>query len=136
MRDYLSVGLRMENMPLFLQISPQLLIILNDAVMSYKYLFFAAKVRMSIVFCYAAMGSLSTMPNAYYSFDRSSCNLFLKRGGLAMVAIKARSVDVAEKPVKIFADAKRQLEEAFRVVDYRNLEPFQKDHAFFVCVKR
>lgn len=65
-----------------------------------------------------------------------NCNLFLKRGGLAMIAIKARSVDVAEKPAKIFAEAKRQLEEHFRIVDYRGLEPLQKDHAFFVCVKK
>ncbi len=65
-----------------------------------------------------------------------NCNLFLKRNGLAMVALKARSVNVAEKPAKIFADVKRELELTFRVLDYRNLEPMQKDHAFFVCQKR
>jgi len=42
---------------------------------------------------------------------------------------------VTEKPTKIFADVKRQLEENFRILDYRNLEPMQKDHAFFVCRK-
>ncbi len=65
-----------------------------------------------------------------------NCNLFLKREGIAMIAIKARSIDVAEKPAKIFADVKRQLEENFRIIDYRNLEPMQKDHAFFVCRKK
>jgi len=65
-----------------------------------------------------------------------NCGLFLKRDGIAMIAIKARSIDVAEKPAKIFADVKRQLEENFRIIDYRNLEPMQKDHAFFVCRKR
>ncbi len=65
-----------------------------------------------------------------------NCNMFLKREGIAMIAIKARSIDVAEKPAKIFADVKRQLEENFRIIDYRNLEPMQKDHAFFVCRKR
>ncbi|MBS3133150.1 fibrillarin-like rRNA/tRNA 2'-O-methyltransferase [Candidatus Woesearchaeota archaeon] len=64
-----------------------------------------------------------------------NCNLFLKKGGIAMIAVKARSIDVTEKPTKIFADVKRQLEENFRILDYRNLEPMQKDHAFFVCRK-
>ncbi len=65
-----------------------------------------------------------------------NCSLFLKKEGIAMIAIKARSIDVAEKPAKIFADVKRQLEEHFRIIDYRNLEPMQKDHAFFVCRKK
>lgn len=64
-----------------------------------------------------------------------NCNLFLKRNGIAMVAIKARSINVAEQPAKIFAEVKRQLEESFKILDYRNLEPMQKDHAFFVCQK-
>lgn len=65
-----------------------------------------------------------------------NCSLFLKREGIAMIAIKARSIDAAEKPAKIFTDVKRQLEEYFRIIDYRNLEPMQKDHAFFVCRKK
>ncbi len=65
-----------------------------------------------------------------------NCSLFLKRDGFAMLAVKARSIDVAEKPSKIFTDVKRQLEEHFRIIDYRNLEPMQKDHAFFVCRKK
>ncbi|MAG15429.1 fibrillarin [Candidatus Woesearchaeota archaeon] len=65
-----------------------------------------------------------------------NCNLFLKKNGLAMIAVKSRSIDVTQKPGKIFADVKRQLEEHFKILDYRNLEPMQKDHAFFVCRKR
>jgi len=65
-----------------------------------------------------------------------NCSLFLKKDGLALIAIKARSVDVTEKPSKIYAEAKKQLEEHFKIIDYRNLEPMQKDHAFFVCMKR
>ncbi len=65
-----------------------------------------------------------------------NCSLFLKRGGLAMIAIKARSIDVTESPPKIFAEVKRQLAEIFNILDYRNLEPMQKDHAFFVCRKK
>jgi len=65
-----------------------------------------------------------------------NCDLFLKRNGIAMIAIKSRSIDVTQKPARIYADVKQQLEERFKILDYRNLEPMQKDHAFFVCSKR
>ena len=65
-----------------------------------------------------------------------NCNTFLKKKGIGMIAIKAKSIDSVSKSSKIFAEAKKQLEQTFRIKDYRNLEPFQKDHAFFVCEKR
>ncbi len=65
-----------------------------------------------------------------------NCGLFMKRDGIAMIAVKARSIDAAEKPARIFAEAKSRLEEHFRIIDYRNLEPMQRDHAFFVCGKK
>jgi len=97
----------------------------------------------------------ANQPNTYYHFLQpvdivyqdisqrnqveifiKNCNLFLKKGGLGLLAIKARSIDVTEKPTKIFASAKRELEDHFKILDYRNLEPTQKDHAFFVCRKK
>ena len=65
-----------------------------------------------------------------------NCRVFLKKGGTGMIAVKARSIDTTAKPARIFADVKRQLEQEFRIQDYRNLEPFQKDHAFFVCRRK
>jgi len=59
-----------------------------------------------------------------------NCNLFLKRNGIAMIAIKSRSIDVTRNPPQIFAEVKKELEQHFKILDYRNLEPMQKDHAW------
>ena len=62
--------------------------------------------------------------------------IFLKKGGFACLAIKARSIDVTKNPRIIFEEAKKYLEKATTLVDYRTLEPFERDHAFFVCKKK
>jgi fibrillarin-like pre-rRNA processing protein len=66
-----------------------------------------------------------------------NCNAYLKKGGFGLLALKARSVDVAMRPRDIFKDVRMQLEKSSMVVvDYRELEPFERDHAFFVCKKK
>ena len=60
-------------------------------------------------------------------------NLFLKKQGYALVAIKARSIDVTRKPKAIFAEIKQRLEKELTIIDYRTLEPFQLDHCMFIC---
>ena len=62
--------------------------------------------------------------------------LFLKDGGYALLAVKARSIDISRKPKEIFNQIKRELEDKLTIVDYRVLEPFQKDHCLFICKKR
>ena len=49
--------------------------------------------------------------------------------------VKARSIDVAEQPRKIFAMVQKELEKHLRVIDFKVLEPFEKDHCLFVCRK-
>jgi fibrillarin-like pre-rRNA processing protein len=58
---------------------------------------------------------------------------FLKKGGYALLAVKARSVDVTKKPKEIFREVRKQLEEEMTIIDYRELQPFQMDHCMFVC---
>lgn len=67
-----------------------------------------------------------------------NCDRFLKRGGFGILAVKARSVDVTRHPREIFRDIKRTLErrQELVIVDYRELDPFEKDHALFVVKKR
>lgn len=67
-----------------------------------------------------------------------NCRKFLKPGGFAMLALKARSVDATKKPGTIFHGAKEEIERQkdFTLVDYRELEPYEKDHAFFVVKLR
>jgi fibrillarin-like pre-rRNA processing protein len=62
--------------------------------------------------------------------------IYLKKDGFAALALKARSVDVTKKPSIIFEEAKKQLEKAITIVDYRTLDPLERDHAFFVCKKK
>ncbi|MDD9953195.1 MAG: fibrillarin-like rRNA/tRNA 2'-O-methyltransferase [Candidatus Woesearchaeota archaeon] len=57
---------------------------------------------------------------------------FLKKGGFGLLALKARSVDVVKNPKVIFKEVRKELEKHVTLVDYRELAPFQKDHAFFV----
>ena len=61
--------------------------------------------------------------------------LFLKSGGYGLLAVKARSVDVTKQPKQIFREVKDILEKEMTIIDYRELDPFQKDHAMFICRK-
>ena len=61
--------------------------------------------------------------------------MFLKDSGYALLAVKARSIDVTRQPKQIFKEVKEKLEKTLTIIDYRELEPFQKDHAMFICRK-
>lgn len=65
-----------------------------------------------------------------------NCNMFLKPGGFGLLALKARSVDVSKNPNQLFKEVRAELEKNILVVDYRELDPFEKDHAFFVVKKK
>jgi fibrillarin-like pre-rRNA processing protein len=65
-----------------------------------------------------------------------NCDYYLKKGGFGVLALKARSIDVTKRPKEIFDTVRRELERHITIVDYRELEPFEKDHAFFVCKKK
>lgn len=65
-----------------------------------------------------------------------NCDLFLKNGGYAILAVKARSIDVTRQPKRIFGEIKHTLEEVFTIIDYRELEPYQKDHCMFIVKKK
>lgn len=64
-----------------------------------------------------------------------NCQLFLKKGGYGLFAIKARSIDVTQRPRVIFEEIRKQLEKVFTVIDFRILEPEQRDHCMIVVKK-
>ncbi len=64
-----------------------------------------------------------------------NCEMFLRKGGYAMLAVKARSVDVTKQPKQVFNLVKNKISEKLKIIDYKDLRPFQKDHCFFVCQK-
>ena len=62
---------------------------------------------------------------------------FLRPGGTGILMVKARSVDVAAKPVDIYDRTRAVLgRRGLEVVDSRALDPFQADHAAVVVRKR
>ncbi len=60
---------------------------------------------------------------------------FLRAGGTAYVAIKARSIDVAAKPSRVFEREEKILSQSgFTIVDRVSLDPFSADHIFLSAV--
>jgi len=59
----------------------------------------------------------------------------LKKGGYAVLCIKARSIDVAKEPEKVFKGEINILKKDLEVLEVINLGPFEKDHAMVVCKK-
>ena len=53
-----------------------------------------------------------------------------------ILMIKARSIDVVQKPKKIFKEEERKLrEKGFKIIEKVKLEPYEKDHIAFVVEK-
>lgn len=57
---------------------------------------------------------------------------FLKNNGFAVIAIKARSIDVTKRPREIFKQELKKLQKYFKIFDKRELDPYEKDHLFVV----
>ncbi len=59
---------------------------------------------------------------------------FLKTGGVIMLSVKARSIDVKEDPKKIYESQGKVLEEAgLEIIEVIELDPFEKDHAMIIA---
>lgn len=61
-----------------------------------------------------------------------NAGMFLKKGGIAMIAIKSQSIDVTKKPKEVFAEVIDELSSRFEILEKYELEPFDKDHLFVV----
>jgi fibrillarin-like pre-rRNA processing protein len=63
-----------------------------------------------------------------------NADMYLRKGGKVMIAIKARSVDVTKDPREVFRHEIGVLEgRGFRIIDVKTLDPFDKDHAMIVA---
>ncbi|MAG47992.1 fibrillarin [archaeon] len=63
-------------------------------------------------------------------------DLFLKNNGYCILCIKSRSIDVTKNPGEIYSYVRKQLAKKLKILDSKTLDPFQKDHCFFVCQKK
>jgi len=57
---------------------------------------------------------------------------FLREGGHAVLALKARSIDVTKEPRDIFEDEMEKIEKEMEIIDTKILDPYEKDHAMLV----
>ena len=64
-----------------------------------------------------------------------NCDMFLKKGGFGILAVKARSVDITKNPKQIFKEVRAILEKKMLISEYKELAPLEKDHCIFVCKK-
>ena len=106
---------------------PNIAPILGDATKPKGYMNIVEKA--DLVYCDVAQ------PTQTELFMRNM-NLFLKDNGMGLLMIKARSIDVVQKPKKIFKEQEKKLKEkGFRIIEKVKLEPYEKDHIAFLVEK-
>lgn len=63
-----------------------------------------------------------------------NADMYLKKHGRIMIAIKARSVDVTKEPADVYRQEMGVMESrGFKIIDIKDLAPFDKDHAMIVA---
>jgi fibrillarin-like pre-rRNA processing protein len=65
-----------------------------------------------------------------------NCDQFLRRGGFGIYCVKSRSIDITKKPKQIYAQVRSELEKQLTVIDFRILDPYEKDHCIFFVKKK
>lgn len=82
--------------------------------------------KVDVVYCDVAD------PDEVELFIRN-CKMFLKENGYGMIAIKSQSIDVTKNPKIIYKESRKKIEEeGFEILDFVELDPYDKAHGFFV----
>ena len=106
---------------------PNIAPILGDATKPKGYLNIVEK--SDLVYCDVAQ------PTQTELFMRNM-NLFCKEDGVGLLMIKARSIDVVQKPNKVFKEQEKKLKEkGFKIIEKVKLEPYEKDHIALLVEK-
>ena len=106
---------------------PNIYPILGDATKPKEYMNIIEKV--DLVYCDVAQPTQSNL-------FMNNMNLFAKEDALGILMIKARSIDVVQKPKKIFKEEEKKLKEkGFKIIEKVKLEPYEKDHISFLVEK-
>lgn len=101
--------------------------ILGDATKPKNYLNITEKA--DIVYCDVAQPTQSQL-------FMKNMDLIGKDNVIGILMIKARSIDVVQKPKKIFKEEEKKLREnGFKIIEKVKLEPYEKDHIAFVVEK-
>lgn len=106
---------------------PNIAPILGDATKPKYYLNKLEKT--DLVYCDVAQ------PNQSELF-MDNMKLFMKEEGQGLLMIKARSIDVVQKPKKIFKEEAKKLKtNGYSIIERIKLEPYEKDHIGFLVEK-
>ena len=106
---------------------PNIYPILGDATKPKEYMNIVEKV--DFLYCDVAQPTQSEL-------FMKNMNLFSKDDSLGMITIKARSIDVVQKPKKIFKQEEKKFKEkGFKIIEKVKLEPYEKDHIAFLVEK-
>ena len=106
---------------------PNIYPILGDATKPREYMNIIEKV--DFLYCDVAQPTQTEL-------FMKNMNLFSKDNALGMITIKARSIDVVQKPKKIFKQEEKKLKEkGFKIIEKIKLEPYEKDHVAFLVEK-
>lgn len=106
---------------------PNIAPILGDATKPKGYLNYVENV--DLVYCDVAQPTQTDL-------FMKNMNLFLKDNGMGLITIKARSIDVVQKPKKIFKEEEKKLKEkGFKIIEKVKLEPYEKDHIALLVEK-
>ena len=115
-----------------------------------RELYFLSKDRINIAPIFADANNIDSYSHLISGVDvvfqdiaqREQVNIFLKNlrflkdNGIAILSCKSRSIDVAAKPKDIFKKVEKELKASCEIIDFKTLEPFELDHAVFVCKKK
>ena len=66
----------------------------------------------------------------------ANCHAYLKPGGVLILIIKARSINVADSPASVIDSEINKLSDEFEILESMGLEPYDRDHALVVAQLR
>jgi fibrillarin-like pre-rRNA processing protein len=99
--------------------------IIEDARKPQSY--FSVFGKVDVVYCDIAQPDQTEIAIA-------NCASYLKMGGVMLLVIKTRSIDVTMEPKVVVTQEASRLEKCgFKIVQIINLEPFDKDHGMIYC---
>jgi len=100
--------------------------IIEDARKPNSY--FAAFGKVDVVYCDIAQPDQTDIAIA-------NCTAYLKQGGVMLLVVKTRSIDVTMEPrAVIMQEAARLEKNGFSIEQIITLDPFDKDHGMIYCV--
>jgi len=100
--------------------------IIEDARKPNSY--FAVFGKVDVVYCDIAQPDQTDIAIA-------NCTAYLKQGGVMLLVVKTRSIDVTMEPrAVIMQEAARLEKNGFSIEQIITLDPFDKDHGMIYCV--